>query len=650
MTTVSPPINLRGVRLYTAWHLNLNYSSIEKKDRPKIIQKCYWPILEIAEATRTPVGIEISGSSLEAIQAMDPSWVDKATKLAGEGLAEFLGSGYSQIIGPLVPHHINVLNFIRGQTVLEDLLGRKPHIAYVNEQCASSGVLEILADIGFEAVIIEWENSWIANPHWSRELGYRPQRAEVEGSPGIIWNHSRFFQGLQRLVHRELPMSAYLELFRELQTVESPTVCFYGGDAETFDFRPGRFRSESKIWDSEWASVSEAVANLGYLGGKFVLPSELLKELPNTSLEIFNVGDQIITKKQAKYNVTRWAVGGKANYELNNYAFSRTALGSSNSSLAPKLSDERAISLWASDFRTHITQARWDNLLAEHPGAIDFSARNQPDLTAPKRAKKIHGQTKPIKLVSAQISAIFDLSRGLTIDSLTTNCNCGVTLIGRLPFGSLSGPGHSPDWYTGNVLFQEPGMPQETELSSGVKSDYWQTSEGELFSRHETRSFRLAKKFRKNEEENSIDLEYLFEWRGHKRGITRAGMMTFLPSGWNWDVLTFSAANGGRFRTTFPFQDREIRHSSSVSPLVTASNCIGLTDGGFSLSDGKHEVSVNLKQYSRAAVLLLDYNPSATHGLLRSSFSLQENDDTTQARVAKATALGFSISTKCLAR
>jgi hypothetical protein len=650
MTTASEPINLSGVRFYTAWHLNLNYSSIEKADRPKVIEKCYWPILEIAEATRTPVGIEISGSSLEAIEAIDPSWIGKATKLADEGLAEFVGSGYCQIIAPLAPHQINTLNFVRGQAVLEDLLGRTPRIAYVNEQCASSGVLEALADIGFEAVIIEWENSWIANPHWSRELGYKPQRAGVQGNPGIIWNHSRFFQGLQRAVHRELTMGAYLELFRDLQAVESPTVCFYGGDAETFDFRAGRFGSESKMWHSEWASVSEAMANLVRLGGKFVLPSELLEELPDHNLEVFNVGNQIITKKQAKYNVTRWAVGGRANYELNNYAFSATAPWPSEFSSVPELSDELALNLWASDFRTHITESRWDNLLAEHPGSVDFSASNQPNIAPPKGAEKVHDQFRPIKLVSASMSAVFDLNRGLTIDSLATNCNCGVTLIGRLPFGAISGPGHSPDWYTGNVLFQEPGMPQDTELSTGVNSDYWHTNQGELYSRHENRSFRLSKRFRTSEAENSIDLEYLFEWRGRPQGIARAGLMTFLPAGWKWDALTFSAANGGKVRTTFPFRDREFFHGSSVSPLVTASNCIGLTDGGFSLSDGKHEVRVNLKPYSRGAVLLLDFQPGAEQGLLRSSFSVQEVDDTAKARVSEATALGFSISATCLVR
>ena len=35
--------------LYSIFHLNLSYSSIEKSDRRKVIDKCYWPLIEIAK-------------------------------------------------------------------------------------------------------------------------------------------------------------------------------------------------------------------------------------------------------------------------------------------------------------------------------------------------------------------------------------------------------------------------------------------------------------------------------------------------------------------------------------------------------------------------------------------------------------------------
>ena len=46
--------------LYSIFHLNLSYSSIEKSDRRKVIDKCYWPLIEIAKKNKLPFGIEIS--------------------------------------------------------------------------------------------------------------------------------------------------------------------------------------------------------------------------------------------------------------------------------------------------------------------------------------------------------------------------------------------------------------------------------------------------------------------------------------------------------------------------------------------------------------------------------------------------------------
>ena len=41
------------------------YSSIEIKDRTKVVDKCYWPLLKLEEANEIPIGIELSGYTLE---------------------------------------------------------------------------------------------------------------------------------------------------------------------------------------------------------------------------------------------------------------------------------------------------------------------------------------------------------------------------------------------------------------------------------------------------------------------------------------------------------------------------------------------------------------------------------------------------------
>ena len=102
------------LRLYAVFHLNLAYSSIEEDQRPEVVRRCYWPLLRLAREFGLPLGIEATGYTLETIAAIDPSWVDELRRLTAEGPCEFIGSGYAQIIGPLVPAEVNAANLRLG--------------------------------------------------------------------------------------------------------------------------------------------------------------------------------------------------------------------------------------------------------------------------------------------------------------------------------------------------------------------------------------------------------------------------------------------------------------------------------------------------------------------------------------------------------
>src|SRR5438477_329021 len=91
-----------ALHLFAVFHLNLAFSSIEESERSFVIERCYWPLLALA-ATHGPIGIEATGYTLEEIQARDPAWVRRFRDLVQAGKAELIGSGYAQLIGPLVP-------------------------------------------------------------------------------------------------------------------------------------------------------------------------------------------------------------------------------------------------------------------------------------------------------------------------------------------------------------------------------------------------------------------------------------------------------------------------------------------------------------------------------------------------------------------
>src|SRR5580693_5709350 len=111
--------------LFAVFHLNLAFSSIEEEARGEVIARCYWPLLKLAEK-HGPVGIEVTAFTLEEIESRDPAWIARARELIAERRIELIGSGYAQIIGPLVPASVSEANLRIAGNIYERLLGVRP--------------------------------------------------------------------------------------------------------------------------------------------------------------------------------------------------------------------------------------------------------------------------------------------------------------------------------------------------------------------------------------------------------------------------------------------------------------------------------------------------------------------------------------------
>ena len=165
-----------------------------------------------------------------------------------DGTCEFIGSGYAQIIGPLVPPEVNAANLRLGNQVYQRLLGVQPKSALVNEQAYSAGLVQHYLDAGYKAIIMEWENSYRYHPEWDPEWGYLPQIARGpndEGMP-ILWTKSIAFQKLQRYAHDEMDLEEYLEYLCTHLSDKRRAFPMYGNDVEIFDFRPGRYETDRR--------------------------------------------------------------------------------------------------------------------------------------------------------------------------------------------------------------------------------------------------------------------------------------------------------------------------------------------------------------------------------------------------------------------
>ncbi len=250
------------LRLFALFHLNLAFSSIEEEQRGEVIARCYWPLLNLAEA-HGPIGIEATGYTLEEIAARDPAWIAKLRDLIERGKAELIGSGYTQIIAPLVPARVTEENLAIGNDTYERLLGIRPHLALVNEQAYSGGLVGLYLDADYRALLMDWDNPSAQHPEWPSEARYRAERAL--GSDGrtiaLLWTNTVAFQKMQRFAHGDIELEAYLEYLRAQRGANPRALCCYASDAEIFDFRPGRYKTEEKLsGESEWGKLEHAFA------------------------------------------------------------------------------------------------------------------------------------------------------------------------------------------------------------------------------------------------------------------------------------------------------------------------------------------------------------------------------------------------------
>ena len=143
-------------------------------------------------------------------------------------------------------------------------------------------------------------------------------------------------------------------------------LCLYASDAEIFDFRPGRFRTEEKLPQaSEWDRLDKAFAAVTSEPGIVLAsPSEVLKLINRPGgghvLQLESVQCPVPVKKQRKYNLARWAVTGRDNIAVNAacHRIYQGMLGRGDADW------KELCYLWASDFRTHLTEKRWTGFRA----------------------------------------------------------------------------------------------------------------------------------------------------------------------------------------------------------------------------------------------------------------------------------------------
>ena len=612
------------LNLFAFFHLNLAYSSIEEDQRAEVIERCYTPLLRLAEKYG-PIGVEASGFTLEEIASRAPAWIDDLKRLIAAGKVEFIGCGYSQMIAPLVPWKVTEANLRIGTEIYQRLLGIQPRLALVNEQAYSGGLVGLYLDAGYDGLIMDWDNP--ASTHeWPVETGYRVQRAlGADGrSIGLVWSNTVAFQKLQRYAHGDIALGDYLTYVRGQRGTTPRRLCLYASDAEIFDFRPGRYKTEEAIGAiSEWTKLEDAFARLQTeVGCAIVRPSDGLQDVACEPLRLETAAVPIPVKKQRKYNLSRWAVTGRDDLFLN--AACEKLYRALEAANADPAAWKELCWLWASDFRTHITAKRWTALNQR----LDAALRRfpYPDATPPPPPQGASLQDRYIDIATPALRVRLDRRRGLALSSASFGGD--KPLIGTLPHGTFDDIALQADWYTGNAVFEAPGEHKVTDLE-WAKAQVWTESGDTLaFARIETPKGLIEKTMRFHAHEPRIDFDIAFHWDDWGKGSLRLGHVSLLPGAFDWDNLSLTTHNGGKTCETFALGDTAVDHGAPVSFLVSASHGLGMTEGWAEIGDTKSRIRITVDRTTAPLLGLLTHR--ALRGGIFCQFALSalELDDT----------------------
>jgi len=653
---------MKLLKLFSLFHLNMAYSAIEVEQRRIVIEHSYWPMLRLAEEEGLPFGIEASAWTLQTINEIDHSWIETLKRLVNDGVCEFIGCGYSQIIGPLVPAEVNAANLRIGMDIYQELLGIRPKLALVNEQAFSAGLVPLYLEAGYEGLIMEWNNPALANPDWPSEWRYLPQRASApDGKTHIplIWNQSMAFQKFQRYVHGEIELDEYLCYLRTHKGEEVHAFPVYGNDIEVFDFRPGRYMTEAPIQgEGEWTRIGQLYSALKAEDDmEFLGPSEVLSLLDSEGagniIDLGTAEQPVTVKKQPKYNLLRWAITGRDDLRINTRCWQiYKALQLSSSATDTDWAE--LCYLWSSDFRTHITKQRWDAYLVKLESAAERICQVKPeavDFTAGSEwAGSTKGRPVPVRngryleIETDNFSVSFNCLRGLSLDSLVLHEFGQTPLIGTLHHGYFDDIRWGADYYTGHLVFESPGRHKVTDLNP-VEPEWKYCSNGiEISGVIETPLGAIEKRWHVNFEDCQIKLNYRILWQEDLLGSLRLGHITLNSEAFDQKSLHFTSSNGGYDPEKYCLDGRTVNHGRAISFLISGSSGLGMTDGSLAIGDSSRRIQISTDQGKHAIIGLITHQPIQTgRWLTRVAFSALEVDDTCHKRKIKDMEFGFNI-------
>ncbi|MDX1809327.1 MAG: hypothetical protein R3331_07285 [Sulfurospirillaceae bacterium] len=628
---------------YKIYHGNLAFSAIEEEALCEVIDKTYFALLVLIETEGIKVGLELSGYTLEKIQELRPLWIKQFQKLHKKGLIELIGSGYMQMIAPLVPYDVNKQNQLLGLKVYKNILGITPSIVYVNEQTFSLSLVDLYHETGYKAIAMEWNNAYALHQEWPKHYANQPVLIKgLKKSMPVLWTDSILFQQFQRTVHNQQTIDDYEVFFQDYLHNEYKYAPIYSSDIEIFNYRPGRFETEAVIEHDEWKNIS-ALCKFIQQHGSFELPSHVLETglKSDIVLSLTDASKPILVKKQDKYSLSRWAAcGHDANY-INTLALNYYHTIDKSNLEEWKL----CLKYWGSDYRTHTTQKKWKDAIAFLTSKIPNTDK---EVEIGKDCLYINKIKDKLVFEKDEYKLVFLSNKGLALDSIAIKNK-------KLPFGtmkhgSLSNIGYVADFFTGSSVIESAATKKITDLVCVDNYRFVALEQGRFKLSTTINMKGIATEYKAwiiDTEKNSLTLQIELQLHELIQGSIRLGAFT-LTSDNTQAPLWYKCKNGGEDYEQYKLTNKKIDQHLSKSLLQSSTSGLGITDGTIIFAEGEKTIlSLDINQKYSYPFVMLQNHPDFDKNLTRLFFSLQEIDDTlkhNEQKLKRKLCLEYSIN------
>lgn len=609
---------------YKIYHANLAFSAIPEEQLGEVIDKCYFSLLEFVEKTKTKIGLEISGYSLEIIQELRPSWITKFKELHNQDLIELIGSGYMQIIAPLVPYKVNLENQKIGLDIYINILGVIPKIAFINEQTFSKSLVDLYYEVGYEALIMEWNNAYSLNNKIKKDFAYSPIIVKgIKKTLPILWSDSILFQKFQRTVHGERDMDFYINFVKQY-TKEHKAIPIYSSDLEIFNFRPGRFETEEIIKNDEWKVIVDIVENLKQFC-EFELPSKVL-ELSlnkNQKISLTTSFNPIIVKKQDKYSLSRWAACGRGANYINTLCYKYFKKIKNIDDVS---SWKFLLKYWGSDYRTHITEDKWNKAIFQLEQLTDFKTNDIKILK--KSNENFFEKSHYIIFEKNGLKIIFDKKKGLTLDSIFLDNK--KFPICTVKHGELDLIKHGADFFTGTTIIESAETKKISDLIEVEEINFYEIDENKFkieVSIKMRQGIKELKSWIIDTKKYTIEFDLLLDCPIFVRGSIRVGILT-LDKTFALKNGSIKVKNGNKYYEKIKLKNSEINQHIAKSLTQSSVSGLGCTNGVIKFKNDDFSFKIKICREKSYPLVMLQNNKDKFGYLTRVYFSLQELDDT----------------------